>query len=138
MAGNSVSQYSVINTRLTKALELSRRNHYALEVFNQINELQVYPSNLILLLAKYDKASLQDKREVGLLLKKFVNDFAELRMRLENVYSETRILRNPEGYQLDLNFHKHLANGTNNTDWMFVYELAMNTKIMTWLSKQGI
>lgn len=138
MAGNSVSQYSVINTRLMKALELSRRNHYALEVFNQINELQVYPSNLILLLANYDKASLQDKREVGLLLKKFVNDFAELRMRFENVYSETRILGNPDGYQLDSNFHKHLANGTNNTDWMFVYELAMNTKIMAWLSKQGI
>ena len=54
----------------------------------------------------------------------------ELRKRLETVYAETRILGNPEGYQLDSNYHKHLANGTNNTDWMFRYELAMNEKII--------
>jgi hypothetical protein len=138
LAEHSVSQYKLINTIIAKAMELSRRNTYALAVFNQINELQVYPSNLLLLLGQYDKTPLQDKKEAGLLIKKFVDDFAELRMRFETVYSETRILGNPDGYQLDSNFHHHLANGTNNTDWMYVYELAMNKKIKEWLSKQGL
>jgi hypothetical protein len=134
----AVSQYRDINSRIAKAFESTRRNRYALEVFNQINELQVYPSNLLLLLERYDKASLNDKKETGLQLKKFVDDFTLLRKGFENIYSESRILGNPEGYQLDSNFHKHLANGTNNTDWMFVYELAMNRKVEAWLSGQGI
>jgi hypothetical protein len=48
------------------------------------------------------------------------------------------MLGNPAGYQLDSNFHHHLANGSNNTDWMYLYELPMNKKIMEWLSKLGI
>jgi hypothetical protein len=30
---------------------------------------------------------------------------------------------------LDQNHHHHLANGTLNNDWMYVYELALNEKI---------
>jgi hexosaminidase len=138
LAGDAVSQYRLINTRIEKALELSRRNTYSVEVFKQINELQVYPSNLLLLLQQYDNAPAQNKKEISLRIKKFVNDFGALRVRLETVFSETRILGNPEEYQLDSNFHQHLANGTNNTDWMYMYELVMNQKIMEWLSAQGI
>ena len=138
LAENGISQYKLINAGLAKAKELARRNTYSLEVFNQINELQVYSSNLLLLLRQYDVAPLQGKKEAGLLIKKFITDFAGLRMRFETVYSETRILGNPAGYQLDSNFHNHLANGTNNTDWMFTCELAMNKKIMEWISKQGL
>jgi hexosaminidase len=36
---------------------------------------------------------------------------------------------------LDQNHHEHLANGTKNDDWMFVYELAMNKKIGEWLKE---
>jgi hypothetical protein len=138
LAENAVSQYKLINAIIVKGMELSHRNTYALAVFNQINELQVYPSNLLLLLRQYDNTPLQNKKEAGLLIKKFIDDFAELRMRFETVYSGTRILGNPDGYKLDSNFHQHLANGTNNTDWMYVYELAMNKKITEWLSKQGL
>ena len=138
LAGDAVLQYRLINTRIEKALELSRRNTYSVEVFKQINELQVYPSNLLLLLQQYDNAPVQNKKEISLQIKRFVNDFGALRVRLETVFSETRILGNPEGYQLDSNFHEHLANGTNNTDWMYMYELAMNEKILEWLSAQGI
>ncbi len=41
----------------------------------------------------------------------------------------TRILNNPADYIPDQNHHAHLANGTINNDWMYVYELAMNQKI---------
>ena len=45
---------------------------------------------------------------------------------------------NPPGYQLDSNFHHHLANGTNTTDWMFIYEIAMNKKINDWLLQSAL
>ncbi len=41
-------------------------------------------------------------------------------------------MANPAEYILDQNQHHHLANGTNNSDWMYVYELAMNLKINNW------
>jgi len=58
-----------------------------------------------------------------------------VRKNFENVYSMTRILNNPDDYVLDQNHHEHLANGTKNDDWMFVYELAMNKKIGEWLKE---
>jgi hypothetical protein len=137
LAKNAVTLYQSVNTRLAEAMDLSRRNRYALEVFNQINELEVYPSNLLLLLQKYDESSLKDRQENAAQIKKFVQEFAGLRSRFESVYSETRLMGNPPGYLLDSNFAHHRANRTNNTDWMFVNELAMNAKIMDWLSKQG-
>jgi hexosaminidase len=137
-AGKSIIQYDLIHSRIAKAMDLSRRNRYALNVFDQINDLQAYPSNLLELLSRYDKANGEDKKATALLIKQLVNEFPSLRSRFENVYSQTRILGNPEGYQLDSNYHHHLANGTNNTDWMYMYELPMNRKIMEWLAKQDL
>lgn len=59
--------------------------------------------------------------------------FPAIRARFEEAYGKTRIMGNPPGYQLDSNFHHHLANGTNSTDWIFIYEIAMNKKITDWL-----
>jgi hypothetical protein len=33
---------------------------------------------------------------------------------------------------LDANQHVHLANAMNTSDWMYVYELAMNAKLNNW------
>ena len=59
----------------------------------------------------------------------------ENKPHFENVFSMTRILNNPADYILDQNVHEHLANGSNRSDWMYVYELAMNSKINNWLVK---
>lgn len=134
-AEEALSQYEQVKYQLDNAKSLTRRNNYSLEVFDQINRLQAYSSRLLLLLRKYDNADSKNKNEIGLEIKKFINDFDQLRSGCETVYSETRILGNPDGYQLDSNFHHHLANGTNNTDWMFMCELAMNKKVMDWLSQ---
>jgi len=138
LAQNALIQYKLIKTKIAKGLEVALRNRYSLEVFNQINELQVYPSNLLIALERYDNADESGKKEAALHLKKYLNYFDELRKNFEAVYSQTRILGNPEGYQLDSNFHNHLANGTNNTDWMYMYELPMNQKILEWLKVQII
>jgi len=132
-AAKAVRQYDIIKSRVDKAMQLARRNDYAIEVMNQVNELQVYPAKLLLLLEKYDKASLQGKRDIIVQLRNYTDGFSKLRAEFERVYSKTRILGNPDGYQLDPNVHGHLANGTNNTDWMFMYEIPMNLKIAEWV-----
>jgi hypothetical protein len=69
-------------------------------------------------------------------LTEYSDSFKKLREQFEKTYGQTRILGNPDGYQLDSNFHEHLANGTNNTDWMFMYELPVNKQIEVWLEPQ--
>ena len=102
----------------------------------QINELQIYPARLLLLLQKFDKANSSKNRQAAKeQVKNYVDSFGDIRKGFENVYSQTRILNNPDDYILDQNQHEHLANGTRNNDWMFVYELAMNERIHHWLSE---
>jgi len=69
-------------------------------------------------------------------IKGLVNSFGSLRKKYEEVFSKTRLLSNPPNHISDQNQHHHLANGTNNSDWMYVYELAMNKKIVAWLLAQ--
>ena len=59
--------------------------------------------------------------------------FDQLRTQFEKTYEVTRILHNPNDYLLDQNQHDHLANATNTTDWMYVFELAMNKRVNDWL-----
>ncbi len=129
----AITQYDQIKDRLRKTTSVSRRNQFTIEVMSQVNELQAYSARLLLLLEKFDRGDSRSKSSAAAELAELVNGFTSLRKNLEEVYGKTRILGNPEGYQLDSNFHHHLANGTNNTDWMFMYELPMNEKIRQWL-----
>jgi hexosaminidase len=129
-AKEELNRYHSIRDGIQKALKLSIRNRYSLELLNQMNELQVYPSKLLLAMDKYDRlSSLSDKKAAEEELRQQVSDFKKVREKYEEVFSETRVLNNPSDYQLDENHHAHLANGTKNSDWMYVYELAMNAKI---------
>jgi hypothetical protein len=132
-AAQTMQIYQLIKDRIQRCLHLARRNRYALEVLDQINELQGYSARLLLLMKEYDegKMALQQIREC-------VSSFPAIRKQLEQVFARTRILGNPEGYIRDANLHLHLANGTNNTDWMYFYELPMNRKVDQWLHLQGI
>ncbi|MGC4034434.1 MAG: glycoside hydrolase family 20 zincin-like fold domain-containing protein [Chitinophagaceae bacterium] len=131
-----VDVYAKIKVKIKQAMETARRNQYSLEVMNQVNELQVYSARLILLLAEYDKATLDNKKSKIRLVKNYTDSFSIIRSVFETIYAKTRIMGNGEGYQLDDNVHAHLANGTNNTDWMFMYELPMNQKIDDWIKQQ--
>ncbi len=132
-ANAELSRYTQVKERVNKSLQLARRNEYSLEIMNQINELQIYPSRLILLLDKYDKAiSATAKQAAKEEIKNLVTSFGDLRKNYEAIFSKTRLLNNPADYILDQNQHHHLANGTINSDWMYVYELAMNKKIADW------
>lgn len=132
-ATSATTKHKAIAEQIKKARELTSRNQYSLSLFAVINELETYTANLLLLLQAYDEAPGEIKNNKTELIKKLVAQFPDIRNRFEEAYSKTRIMGNPEGYQLDSNFHEHLANGTNSTDWMFRYELAMNLKINDWL-----
>lgn len=134
-AKEEMSRYQLIKNRIQKSMKVTRRNEYSLALMNQINELQIYPSNLLLLLEKYDKSPVGSAKQAARdQVKNYVNSFSELRKNFEDVFSMTRILNNPADYILDQNVHEHLANGSNRNDWMYVYELAMNSKINNWLA----
>ncbi len=134
-AKEETSRYELIKNRIQHAMKVARRNEYSLALMNQINELQVYPSRLLLLLEKYDRASPGTAKQ-GLKeqIKNYVNNFDELKKNFEDTFSKTRILNNPDDYLLDQNVHEHLANGSNKSDWMHIYELAMNKKLNNWLT----
>lgn len=126
-------RFRQIKSSLEKAQQVATRNHYSLALMNAINELQIYPTQLLLLMAAYDEApSAQSRKMRKQEIDQLVNSFPERRKRFEKVFSATRILSNPADYIMDQNGHHHLANGTLNSDWMYVYELAMNKKFNDW------
>lgn len=136
-AAAAMENYHLMKDRIQRCMILSRRNRYALEVLDQINELQGYSANLLLLLKKYDESdSGEGKTQALMRIREWINGFAAIRSRLEQVFGKTRMMGNPEGYIRDANLHLHLANGTNNTDWMYYYELPMNKKVDQWLHSQ--
>jgi hypothetical protein len=134
-AKEEVERYQQIKKTLEKSIGLAKDNYYSLSLFNQINELQIYPAQLLLLLEKYTNASTASVQRavIETEIKNYVSSFITRRNNFEQVFSKTRILANPADYIPDQNHHHHLANGTNNSDWMYVYEIAMNEKINSWL-----
>jgi hexosaminidase len=138
-AQKELVRYGTIKGQLEQALKVSERGRFSLDLLAQINDLQVYSSQLMLLLQKYDESTTKQQKELaGAEVQKYVAGFPDLRKRFEKVFSTTRLMENPKDYQLDQNHHDHLANGTNNSDWMFVHELALNSKLDTWLRSQLI
>ena len=132
-AKEEAARYEDIRTIIVKAKRLARRNDYSLHLFGQINELQVYPSRLLLKIAAYDSSSSASlKKTIRKEIDEMVKNFALTRKAFEDVYAATRFISNPPGYVMDQNGHHHLANGTFNSDWMYVYELAMNKKLAGW------
>lgn len=133
-AAAAMDNYRLIKDRIQNCMRLARRNRYALEVLDQINELQGYSANLLLLLKNYDETDPgKGKTQALMRIREWVNGFADMRANLEQVFGRTRMMGNPEGYIRDANLHLHLANGTNNTDWMYYYELPMNRLVDQWL-----
>lgn len=131
-AEQTIAQYNTTRQRIDRALQQATRNHYSLSLINQLNNLQVYPAKLILLLKDYDQAGPADKKQKFKEVLGYVRSFDSTRHAFEKVFSQTRQLRKPEGYQIDQNHHHHWANTTLNSDWMFLIEMQMNKAISKW------
>lgn len=109
-------------------------NRYTLEIYEQTAHLFNFPTQLLLTLEKYDKAkSPTERNNVLIELNNLCDNFKVMRHNLEAVYSQTRFMKNPEGYIADHNHHSHLSALTNNSDWMYLYELPMIKKVKEWI-----
>ncbi len=108
----------------------THRNRYRLEVYEQVNNLVLFSAQALLALKAYDTAGDdQAEQEAMEAIQLLHADFSALRTVLEKVYGKTRILTKPEGYLLDQDHHRHLANQSISFEWQFAAELAFLEKI---------
>lgn len=132
-------RFEKIRKQLTDSRKMARRNRYTLEVYEQNNYLQNYPVRLILALRDYDLATHEQQREEAQMkLAEVCSSFSSMRTRLEEVYSKTRFMEQPAGYIEDMNHHNHLSAKSQNSDWLFLYELPMVEKVQKWLNSKTI
>lgn len=126
------------NETIGKGIEAAQqhalRNRYTLEVYEQTNHLLHYPVRLILALHTFDTAKNETDKQIALQqINKVCNDFQTMRTNLENTYSKTRFMQQPDGYIADHNHHNHLAAKTNSSDWWYYYEIPMVKKTKAWI-----
>lgn len=129
-------RYEIIQKGIKVAKQEALRNRYTLDVYEQTSHLFHYPTQLLLLFEAYDQAKNDEERSKAMKeIKAVCDNFKVMRKNLEDVYSKTRFMQNPEGYIADQNQHRHLSALTNNSDWWFLYEIPMIHKVREWLNK---
>ena len=114
------------------------RNAYTLEVYEQVNEMVRFSLETLVALENYDLQT--EAAPKGEALKKIAGlpeKFAGVRSRLEAVYGQTRLLNKPEGYLLDQDHHRHLANQSRSFDWQFLPEMLLMEKIAAETGEKG-
>ena len=135
-ARQEAERYKKIAGGIEEAEQHALRNRYTLEVYEQTNNLQNFPTRIILALAAYDAAKDDAARDEAIKEITAVCDyFPVMRSKFEAVYSQTRFMENPDGYIADLNHHNHLSARTQSSDWWFLYEQPMVEKVKEWLDK---
>ena len=117
-------QCDSIAAKIINMKTLTVRNIYALEVYEQVNNLVRFTSRALLALEVYDKTQ-NEQQELDAMKKigQLPEEFTTLRQQLEQVYGKTRILTKPDDYILDQDHHAHLANQTISFDWQFLAEI---------------
>lgn len=122
MARTNVCLSSLLGNLLEVYRSRASRNDYSLEAFSCINELAGYTASLLLAIEKYDISRTDESRS---MLEKEMKRFDEIRARMEEVYSRTRSLPQPDGYILPMRHMSKLSLMTADTDWMYIYELGL-------------
>lgn len=130
-----MKRYKLIDDQLKNVQIRALRNRYTLDIYEQINNLQIFPTHILLALAKYDKANDEfEKKQAIEELHNICISFYSMRSCLESVYSKTRFMSMPDGYIAGSNHSKNIAARSYNNDWMFLYELPMVKLIEKWLN----
>lgn len=133
-AKEEAKRYELIADGVRAAEQNALRNRYTLEVYEQTNNLQNYPTRLLLALNAYDMAKDDvSRKQAKAKIAEVCDYFATMRTNLESVYSVTRFMQQPEGFIEDMNHHNHLASKTSNSDWWYLYELPMTRAVRNWL-----
>jgi len=130
MAKINLTLTDSIAFKISRMKEMTERNNYSLDVYEQVNNLARFTPHILLTLNDYDNATNPAEERVAIdNLKQLSESFLELRKEVESVYGKTRILEKPEGYILDQDHHSHLANQSVNFDWQFYAEMLFLEKL---------
>jgi len=122
--------------RIDSMKSMAKRNTYALEIYEQVNELTGFVSNMLLTLQRYDQAHENQKQDLYKKVQRLPEEFNDLRKEFERIYSKSRVLDKPDGYLLDQDHHTHLANQTISFDWQFLAEMLFLKKLeREWMGK---
>ena len=133
-----IERYSQIAEGIRIAKKQALRNRYTLEIYEQTNNLQVYPAQLIAALNAYDLAANRADQKTAIEnVRKVCDSFSVMRTDFEKVYSKTRFMSNPAGYIAEQNNHNHLAAKSNSDDWLFYYELPMIDTVKEWMARMS-
>ncbi len=131
----TLKQHEQIMEGIMRAKKHALRNRYNLDIYEQTQNLLIYPSQLINALHDYDVASIDNKKHKMKVVREVCSNFKQMRKNFENVYSEVRFMENPAGYIGDSKHHHHLAGQTDNCDWWFLYEKPMVVKTLKWVDE---
>ena len=117
---------------LFKIQNQDAKSEYNLAVYNEVIQLVKYNFELMSQLKAFDTATTPEAEKKALdAIMTTGQTFSSVRAQMETVYSQTRVLKKPEGYILDQDHHNHPANQTVNFDWQFIGEILMLQKIQT-------
>ncbi|MDP4680491.1 MAG: beta-N-acetylhexosaminidase [Cyclobacteriaceae bacterium] len=129
-AENAVAVCDSVATKIVAMKTLANRNRHNLEVYEQVNNLVRFSSNVLLILRDYDQSKNSEDEKVSLIeLSKLSDQFKSLRSELEEVYGKTRVLTKSGDYELDQDHHAHLANQSTSFDWQFYSEILFLQKL---------
>ncbi len=127
-ADKELLRYKSIKKKIEDLIRESIRGRYPLRLMKQINEVQIFPTRLLIALKNFDNTN-YPKDVAKEELFGLINEFNETRSNYENVFSETRFLNKPDNHIFNKNHYWHLANYTKDTEWMYIYEVPFIKKI---------
>ncbi|MFC2166405.1 family 20 glycosylhydrolase [Acidobacteriota bacterium] len=128
-AASVAKSFDRITERIDTMKSMAMRNTYALEVYEQVNELTGFVANMLIILQRYDQVPENQKQDLLKKIQRLPEEFKVLRKEFERIYSKTRVLDKPDGYFLDQDHHVHLANQTISFDWQFLAEILFLKKL---------
>lgn len=125
-----VKRYETLKSAIAAAKAHATRNRYSLDIYEQLAHQFVFPAHLLLALEAYDRERTPSAREH---LLSQMDSLTVVQGNLVDVYSQTRFMRQPNGYVADQNHHHHLAALTPDADWIFLYEHDFVRALRKWL-----
>ncbi|MGB2312318.1 MAG: glycoside hydrolase family 20 zincin-like fold domain-containing protein [Flavobacteriaceae bacterium] len=130
IAEKMIENTTKVGQKIEQMQKLAKRNSYALEVYQRVNEVAGFTPKILLALKRFDHAANDEERLIEKAkIIQLKLDFYNLRDKVEETYSKTRIIHKPNDYILDQDHHHHLANQLHAFDWQFYSELLMFDKI---------
>lgn len=131
-ARGELERYNNLMRDFDDLMNAATRGRFALRLMSALSEVQACSWRLLLATAECDQKGLE---AAGPKLRAEIERFEEAQAHFLDVFSETRFLNNPPGYQLDQNYHPHLANVRNDPSWIFALESGYCANARAWLNR---